>query len=139
MSPPTPPPPSGPNTNLPSPGELLNEAQAIRAAETLLTVTQSLYQQPELALLPEFGQKVLLRGELIQAIGQLPFKTFSPETQTQILALLQAAQALDPKVEATLKQQKAVLAEQLNSIPSAKTIQNRYHTGQLSSTRELEG
>jgi hypothetical protein len=137
MHPPTP--PLGPEPDSLSPTALLNDAQALRAAETLLTVTKALHQQPQQANTPEFGQKILLRGELIQAIAQLPFNQLSPEVQTKVLELLKASQALDSEVEKNLQANKESLLEHLHDVQAAKAVQNRYQTGEQNSTRELEG
>ena len=135
---PSTPPPSGPDTN-PDTTALMNDAQALRAAETLLSVTQALHQQPELANTPEFGQKILLRGELITAIAQLPFSQLSSETQSRVINLLKESQALDPDVEKNLHQHKESLAEHLQDVKTAQAVQNHYQSGVKTSTRELEG
>jgi hypothetical protein len=120
----------------PDSATLASEAQAIQAAETLLSVTKTLHQRPDLLNTPEFGQKVLLRGELIQAIVQLPFKNFSPKTQVHVIDLLKASQALDPEIEKNMQQYKDVLGEQMHEVQTAQAVQSRYHTNSKSSTRE---
>jgi hypothetical protein len=111
------------------------EQDALEAANALLALTQHLQSAsnhaPELNLgslseVPEFGQAVLQRGLLIEAIGTLPFSRFSQETQQQIITILQQCQALDVDVLGTMQADRQKVADQLQGLKSAQSLQNKY-------------
>lgn len=120
--------PDGPKKNIPYPLTPEQEQEAILAAQALLSLTKTIHEasQGNEVSSPEFGQSVLQRGQLIEAIGRLPFSRFSDETQKTIIAALTECKALDPQVLGQLQTDRQKLSEQIGSLKSAKSVQNKY-------------
>ena len=126
----------GPEDKLNLPEE---ELQAIKAAETLLEVTKTLKLNPDKLNSPEYSQRILLRGELIQALGQLPLARYSDYTRSCILDLLNQLQELTPEVEEALKGHKNHIFESIQSLKASKKVQKGYNSALEASSRSFEG
>lgn len=120
-------------------GASAEELQAIRGVKALLEVTRSLKQHSEDLNSPEYSQKILLRGELIQAVGQLQLAQFSAESKSYLLKLLSLVQEIAPDVDRSLHDHKANIGESLKSLKTGKKVQKGYYTAVETRTRELEG
>jgi hypothetical protein len=115
------------------------ELQAIKAAKTLLEVTKNLKLNLDKLNSPEYSQRILLRGELIQALEHLPLATYSDSTRSCVLELLNQLQACNPEVEEALKEHKNHIFESMQSLKAAKKVQNGYYTALEAPTRNFEG
>ena len=120
-------------------GSSNDELQAIQGVNTLLEVTKNLKQYSEQLSSPEYSQKILLRGELIQALENLPLAQFSIENRSYILEILNQVQEIAPEVDQALNRHKKTIDDSLKALKSGKKAQKGYYTATESHTHELEG
>lgn len=126
----------GPKDNLNASEE---ELQAIKAAETLLEVTKHLKLNSDKLNSPEYSQRILLRGELIQALAQAPLDNYSDNTRSCVLELLNQLQEMAPEVEDALQRHKNHIFESMQSLKASKKVQKGYYTALEAPTHNFEG
>jgi hypothetical protein len=137
---PTDPKPLGPNEDEEVPtGSSDEERQAIRGVKALLEVTQNLKQHSKDLNSPEYSQKILLRGELIQALGELQLLQFSADAKSYLLKVLNQIQEIAPEVDQSLNKHKTRIAESLKNLKNGKKVQKGYYSATETRTREFEG
>lgn|GEM_PF-2955880 len=132
---------SGPKGKLPEGNQNASEEelQAIKAAETLLEVTKTLKLNSDKLNSPEYSQRILLRGELIQALAEAPLASYSDSTRSCVLELLNQLHQMTPEVEDALQGHKDHIFESMQSLKASKKVQKGYYTAFEAPTRNFEG
>lgn len=99
---------------------------AIAKAEQLYQLTQAILSQSTNPNLPELGQLILRRGNLLGELSSLKAEQFSASQQAELEAKLQTSKVLDADIEKNLRQIHAGLDAHIKELKENRALVNKY-------------
>jgi hypothetical protein len=118
-------PPYGPNPENQQ-GPTHQDNTAAQRVEELYRLTQDILTKSATPYLPELGQLILRRGQLIDEVRLLNLQAYPQEEQNALLNLLLECKQMDQTIEQQMQTFRSNLDEQMRSLKEAKGLLHKY-------------